>query len=134
MSSAMAARVLSLVTASAIVWAEPTFNFRGSGQIRQEEVTSVLKMEETHDSVLLELLEDEIAPLYASLPKNEHGNVGHQAVRYALHRVFVRRHGWFIRGLEPGNATWTPQRLPNGQLPPAWVKEWVPNFLQERLE
>jgi len=114
--------------------AGPAFNFRGSGQMAQEEVEQVLKLEEEHASELLEKIERELKPMYDSLPKNEHGNVGHQAVRYALHRLFVRRHGWFIRGLEPGNSSWTPLRLPNGQLPPAWVKEWVPNFLQDKLE
>lgn len=114
--------------------AGPAFSFRGSGQIKQEEVAEILKMEEEHDTELLEKLEQELGQMYASLPKNEHGNIGHQTVRYALHRFFVKRHGWFIRGLEPDNATWTPQRLPNGELPPAWVKEWVPNFLQEKIE
>jgi len=53
-------------------------------------------------------------------------------VRYALHRFFVKEHGWFIRGLEPGNATWSPP--PNAPPNTVFVKEWVPTFLQETLE
>jgi len=102
--------------------------------MKEEEVMEALRMEEDHDTAVLESFERDLSQMYASLPKNEHGNVGHQAVRYALHRYFVKQHGWFIRGLEPGNATWTPQRLPNGELPPAWVKEWVVSFLQDKLE
>jgi hypothetical protein len=46
-------------------------------------------------------IEAVLKPMYASLPKNEHGRLGHAAVRYAMHRLFVQRHGWFIRGLDP---------------------------------
>jgi len=133
MASALV-RVLALAVVHVAVSADPKFSFRGSGQMKEEEVAQVLKMEEDHDSLLLKTFEDELSTMYTSLPKNVHGNVGHQAVRYALHRLFVKRHGWFIRGLEPGNSSWTPQRLPNGKLPPAWVKEWVASFLLERLE
>jgi len=45
-------------------------------------------------------MEEALRPMYIALPKNEYGNVGHAIVRYALHRLFVRRHGWFITGLE----------------------------------
>jgi len=47
----------------------------------------------------LRLLKATLKPMFDSLPKNEHGNLGHTAVRYALHRLFVMRHGWNIRGL-----------------------------------
>jgi len=47
-------------------------------------------------------LESAVRPMYAALPKNEQGILGHKALRYALHRLFVQQHGWVIRGLEPG--------------------------------
>merc|ERR1719221_913963 len=42
--------------------------------------------------------------MYAALPKNDKGYLGHAAVRYALHRLFVQRHGWFIKGLHEAGA------------------------------
>lgn len=116
------------------VSADPNLSFRGSGQMKSEDVLKVLEMEEGHHTKLLDVVENELEQMFASLPKNQHGHLDHGTVRYALHRFFVKRHGWFIRGLEPGNATWTPQRQANGELPPAWVQEWVPNFLQDRME
>jgi hypothetical protein len=44
--------------------------------------------------------------MYASLPKNEFGKLGHTTVRYALHRLFVQRHGWYVKGLEPAGDSW----------------------------
>ena len=44
--------------------------------------------------------------MYASLPKNEFGKLGHATVRYALHRLFVQRHGWHVKGLEPAGESW----------------------------
>merc|ERR1712151_79621 len=46
-------------------------------------------------------LEASLAPMFASLPKNEHGNLNDATARYALHRLFVQRHGWYVKGLEP---------------------------------
>jgi hypothetical protein len=45
-------------------------------------------------------LERELTPMYAALIRNMKGNVNHQAARYALHRLFLQRHRWFIKGLE----------------------------------
>jgi len=39
--------------------------------------------------------------MFKSLPKNEHGNLGLPAARYALHRLFEHRHRWLVRGLSP---------------------------------
>merc|ERR1719343_1589471 len=47
-----------------------------------------------------------VAPSFAALPKNEFGRLGHAAARYATHRLFVQRHGWYVRGLEPGSGAW----------------------------
>jgi len=41
-----------------------------------------------------------LRPIYATLPKSPSGTVDYAAARYALHRMFVRRYGWNIRGLD----------------------------------
>jgi hypothetical protein len=60
-----------------------------------------------------------LEPTFLSLDKNEYGKLGHTAVRYALHRLFVARHGWFIDGLDPAgrhfNAT-SPIQVLNGKV------------------
>merc|ERR1719343_1204563 len=46
-------------------------------------------------------IEAALRPMFAALPKNEYGNLGQATARYALHRLFVQRHAWYIKGLEP---------------------------------
>merc|ERR1719443_758696 len=69
-----------------------------------------------------------LAPIYAALPKNEKGYLGHATVHYALHRIFVQRHGWVIKGLDSAgghrNATSGAQLL----------KEQVPSYIQDLFE
>merc|ERR1719473_1039210 len=60
-------------------------------------------------------IEATLAPIIAALPKNEHGNLGHSAVRYALHRLFVLRHGWAIKGLHSAGGAWN-SSSPSGVL------------------
>jgi hypothetical protein len=76
----------------------------------------------------LRLLEATLKPMFDSLPKNEEGNLGHTAVRYALHRLFVMRHGWNIQGLgfhsAESNVTSTEGIL----------KDQVPAYLQDMFE
>ncbi|CAK0879378.1 unnamed protein product [Prorocentrum cordatum] len=38
---------------------------------------------------------------YTALPKNAQGRLQDSAVRYAMHRLFVQRHAWFVQGLDP---------------------------------
>jgi len=64
------------------------------------------------------------------LPKNAAGRLNHQAVRYVLHRFFLQRHEWTIKGLEPAFDTWHASSDP-GALAQAG---WVPALLQDRLE
>merc|ERR1719446_1718181 len=70
------------------------------------------------------MLEDALRSTYQSLPKDVDGHLGHQAVRYVLHRLFVQRYSWYIRGLEPSD-----------EVPPPYLGgEWVPAYLQGLLE
>lgn len=72
-------------------------------------------------------LEETLKPVYTSLPKNEHGNLGHVAVRYALHRMFVARHGWNIKGLKPNVGV-------NLSSPAGVLKDQVPAYIQDLFE
>jgi len=69
-----------------------------------------------------------MATMFAALPKNPHGNLGHAAAKYALHRAFVQRHSWSMSGLEPSDATW------NTSSPLGSLKTWVPEYLLEMIE
>jgi len=48
------------------------------------------------DSVRLAAIQRELSPMYASLPKNEQGRLESSTARYALHRYFVQKHGWYV--------------------------------------
>jgi len=68
----------------------------------------------------LDDLEAALKPIYIAVPLNEYGKLGHTAVRYVLHRLFVSRHGWFIRGLEPSGKhfnTSSPMEVLKGKVP-----------------
>jgi len=49
-------------------------------------------------------LQEELRPMYQALPKNEHGKLGHMGAHYALHRFFVKRHGWYVKGLQDNDS------------------------------
>jgi len=51
-------------------------------------------------SMRLSQIEAALRTIVAALPKNGHGNLESSAVGYALHRLFVLRHGWVIKGLD----------------------------------
>jgi len=73
-------------------------------------------------------LEASLTPIYNSLPKNEHGRLVHSTVRYALHRLFVLRHGWNIKGLGANGGTW------NSSSPTRVLKDQVPAYIQDMFE
>merc|ERR1719440_154041 len=66
-----------------------------------------------------------VQPVFAALPKNEFGKLGSAATSYALFRIFVARHAWFITGLEPfkAMATW------NASSPTSLMDQRVPEFI-----
>merc|ERR1719199_896164 len=83
---------------------------RGSGIVVSEQVekTFLLEVEAALGTQLVDRSRDRMAdimkglrPMFESLDKNEYGKLGHVAVRYALHRLFVARHGWLMKGLDP---------------------------------
>jgi hypothetical protein len=73
-------------------------------------------------------MEKLLQPIFTSLPKNEFGNLGHATVRYALHRVFVLRHGWLIKGLDPSDSSW------ESSSPAGILTDQVPAYIQHMFE
>merc|ERR1719428_811205 len=73
-------------------------------------------------------LEVMLRPIYAALPKNANGYLGHSTVRYALHRLFVQRHGWFIKGLDAAGGH------RNSSSGAGLLKEQVPAYIQDLFE
>jgi len=101
-------------------------NFRGAGQLQKSQINEALLDEMAHTDKDLASYEEGLRHMFVSLPKNGHGNLGHEAVRTALHRYFVHRHGWWLRGLylsaSSDNATTVEE------------KDRVPDLLQEAFE
>lgn len=69
-----------------------------------------------------------LRPLFDALPKNEYGNLGHAAVRYALHRFFVKKHGWFVKGID------SVESAKNMSSTTALLKDRVASHIQERFD
>eukprot|EP00927_Polykrikos_kofoidii_P071157 TRINITY_DN67474_c0_g1_i1.p1 TRINITY_DN67474_c0_g1~~TRINITY_DN67474_c0_g1_i1.p1 ORF type:complete len:635 (+),score=88.32 TRINITY_DN67474_c0_g1_i1:64-1968(+) len=110
-------------------------NFLRAGEVSKDLVETKLLAEvvgrlgsgATADDKRLVRLEAVLRPYFVALPKDADGFLGHSVVRYALHRLLVQRHGWFIKGLEPDGDARNASSLEN-------LKEWVPDYLQEVLE
>jgi len=50
--------------------------------------------------------EEEMKHTFQALPKNTRDAVSAPAARYMLHRLYLQRHGWQIKGLETGGGAW----------------------------
>jgi hypothetical protein len=76
-------------------------------------------------------IEQMLSPMFGAMVKNEQGNLGAAAAGYMLHRVFVQRHGWFIRALEPANGSFAAW---NTSTPTAVLEERVPDHITKLFE
>lgn len=74
---------------------EPTVEIHGLGQSMLDELAA--------NSTRLDMIEAVLRPMYEALPKVRNGGLSHSGVRYALHRFFMQRHQWFVRGLDPSS-------------------------------
>jgi len=71
-------------------------------QVAREDVKQLLLSElsgQTNND-RLRSIEHSLRPMFAALPKSDAGRLDPPVVRYALHRHFVRRHGWYVKGLD----------------------------------
>jgi len=66
----------------------------------QEALHSALGQGHGVDQKQISVANATLLPIFASLPKNEHGRVGAPGMRYAVQRYFSKNHGWVIKGFE----------------------------------
>jgi len=76
----------------------------------------------------LQMIEKELGPMYTSLPKNAHGRLDPVPVRYAMHRYFMQKHGWFVNGL--GASSSSNENSSSTSI----MKERAPAFIQNLFE
>jgi len=79
----------------------------------------------------LKRIEQKLLPMYGAMSKNSNGKLESAGSGYMLHRLFVQRHGWFIRSLEPAGSSlgaW------NTTSPTSVLEERVPAHVQELFE
>merc|ERR1719498_1394806 len=111
---------------------------QGAERIRKDDIRESL-LEEIDKSVpddldtssaskLYDQLEATLQPIFAALPKNQLGNLDHIAANYALHRLFVSRHGWVIKGLSPVSGKY------NSSSPAEVLKDQVPSYIEDVFE
>merc|ERR1719210_2206137 len=73
---------------------------RGIWQHVSKEAIEQALLLELPNSANTAKLTDELRPMYETLPKNEQGQLESSTVRYALHRYFVHKYGWYVKGLD----------------------------------
>lgn len=66
--------------------------------------------------------------MFTALPKNEQGRLEPSVVRYALHRFFVQKHGWYMMGLDPAGGSW------NAPAPSMIMKDRAPAYILSLFE
>lgn len=124
------ATLINVVDADAFLKASHLKEERMSGEDVQ--TTLLAEVEGTFGegsaSSRVKQLEKTLGPMYAALPKNENGYLGHATVRYALHRLFVQRHGWSIKGLDAAGGH------RNSTSGAGLLKEQVPAYIQDLFE
>merc|ERR1719198_1960815 len=127
----LSATFIGVVDANGFLKASPSSR---EERISEEDVQTSLLAEvegtfgEGTASSRVKQLEAILAPIYAALPKNEQGYLGHSTVRYALHRLFVQRHGWVIKGLDAAGGH------RNSTSSAGLLKEQVPAYVQDLFE
>ena len=89
---------VAVALATPLVQGSEFLRSKTAGELQQamkESLKSSLMAELSTDSARLRDLEDQLRSMFSSLPKNEQRKLESLAVRYALHRYFVRTHGWW---------------------------------------
>jgi hypothetical protein len=107
-------------------------NMNQSHKVSVDEAQAAMRDESANGTRLAELRRV-LESIYQAVPKNEHGRINHQTVRYVLHRFFIQRHGWFIKGLALNETqSWHVGSSSKTEAPK--IKDWVPSLLEDQLE
>jgi len=123
--------VLAFVVTAPLASASEFLRVRTHGELQEatlELLKRTLLSELAIDTARLRQFEEELRPMYVALPKNEHGFLEPTTVRYALHRFFVQKHGWYVKGLEPAGQAW------NSSAPNSIMRSRVPEYIQSLFE
>jgi len=80
------------------------------------------------DAALFSSIEDDLRSMCDALPKNQHGRLDPVPVRYALHRYFMQKHGWYVNGLGAANST------EDTSTSASIMKDRAPSFIQQIFE
>jgi hypothetical protein len=101
-SMAMTAILLSMFTVTVSGSAFLQAQVPASNQVTAAEVEMTLSELFSHvaSSQKVRNIEQEMRPMYLALPKDRNGNLESATVRYAVHRYFVQKYGWYMKGLE----------------------------------
>lgn len=102
--------------------------------VKEKDVDETLAMETSREvnSTRIALLEETLRPSFVSLPKDSTGRMGAQTARYLLHRYFLNKKGWLLKGLEPKGNEFKVKGA-SAALQKDW-DGWVPNYLEKRFE
>lgn len=130
MASSLAISMFMLASLAPLVKADAFLSATSRGELRKAEVEQALLSELSiiGSSPHIRRIEEALQPLYAAMPKNEYGNLEPSVVRYALHRYFVQKHGWHVRGLERGGGA------RNASLPANIMKDQAPSYIESLFE
>jgi len=139
LTNALAALALSCLAASAASLEDSQLRGQGSRSLSTATLQDQLLHEYfTASEAKLAEIELSLAPMYATLPKNAEGRLGHAAAAYALRRHFLREYGWLINGLAPesGGSSWgwksfSPTRVMSGRVP-AYLQKVAEDSLRGR--
>jgi len=98
--------------------------------VSKEVVEQMLLMElpGSSSAARLSALKEQFQTVFAALPKNEKGQLEPSTVRYVLHRHFVQKHGWHVKGLDPEGDGWNSSSVsPSDDI----MKGLAPAYIQE---
>jgi len=116
------------VASSLVLWhAARATDFLGQREQVTKELVEQTLEELATDTVRLAAIEQELSPMFAALPKNEQGRLEPSTVRYAMHRYFVEKHGWYVEGLSSSGSVANSSSA-------TILTEMAPAFIQARLE
>jgi hypothetical protein len=79
----------------------------------------------------LKALENMLRPVFLSMPKNDKSKLDHGSTRYVLHRLFLQRHGMYVKGLEPRGQGWSSSSTSTAT---EVLEDRVPSFVQSLFE